>query len=289
MEEVNKIIGYTYKLVCNDGYYYIGSTINELKGRLYDHKRCAKKNPTRKVYEHILQLGWENVKIEPIEKIICENRKELYQKEDIEIRKCYTDKFCLNDKSKVIQTKDERKQQQLEYIENNQEKIKQSRKIYNKENSKKRCDYSKKCALEHQEQVKEVRKEYNIKNKEKIAENCKEYAENHKEEIAEYKKKYHEENKEEIHKKSKEFREKNKEKIKEKSKEYYEENKEIILEKFKEYREKNKDKNKEYLKLYREKNKDILSQQFECECGGTYLQRHKKRHEESKKHLSYNK
>ena len=68
---------------------------------------------------------------------------------------------------------------------------------------------------------------------------------------------------------------KNRIKLREQTKQWREQNKEHADSYMLNYQEKNKDKNKEYLKLYREKNKDILSQQFECECGGTYLQRHK--------------
>ena len=85
----------------------------------------------------------------------------------------------------------------------------------------------------------------------------------------EYKKQYYEENKKQI----KEYREENKEQIKEQRKQYREENKEQI-----------KEKNKNY---YNE-NKEKYNIEMKCCCGSTYVGLcNKRRHETSKKHLSW--
>jgi GIY-YIG catalytic domain. len=85
-----------YKLQCDDGYYYIGSTRNELRIRLYDHKQGLKKNPTMPVYQHIATIGWKRVRMILIEEYSCDNREQLLQHEDIIIRQHLADPLCLN-------------------------------------------------------------------------------------------------------------------------------------------------------------------------------------------------
>ena len=48
--------GKIYKLVCEDGCYYIGSTIQKLNLRFNSHKKSSKKVPCR-VYDHINTMG----------------------------------------------------------------------------------------------------------------------------------------------------------------------------------------------------------------------------------------
>jgi predicted GIY-YIG superfamily endonuclease len=85
-----------YCLYCTDDYYYIGSTKNELRFRLRDHKQHSNNFPTRKVYEHINKLGWKNVKIQLLEDYPCKTREELLKKENEYIRACNGDPYCLN-------------------------------------------------------------------------------------------------------------------------------------------------------------------------------------------------
>ena len=88
--------GFVYKLVCDDGFYYFGCTKNELHKRFYWHKYAAQAAPQRKVNRHILQLGWEHVKIALVEEVLCKNRQELLRKESEYIEKQKCDMFCLN-------------------------------------------------------------------------------------------------------------------------------------------------------------------------------------------------
>lgn len=48
-----------------------------------------------------------------------------------------------------------------------------------------------------------------------------------------------------------------------------------------------KDDKQEYDLSYRELNKDIYLKKNECECGGSYLTKHKSTHMKTKKHLEY--
>ena len=88
--------GRIYQLVCDDGYYYIGSTKNELRKRFWHHKHDAKTEPDRKVYQHINRIGWNNVKIVLIEEFCCKNKEELVKKEYEYIQLKRMDRFCLN-------------------------------------------------------------------------------------------------------------------------------------------------------------------------------------------------
>jgi hypothetical protein len=84
-----------YKLQCDDGYYYIGSSVNELRFRFATHKRDSKTNSSR-VYQHINTIGWDRVRIVLVEEYSCENKQQLIRKEDEHIRLHKDDTFCLN-------------------------------------------------------------------------------------------------------------------------------------------------------------------------------------------------
>ena len=88
--------GRIYKLVCDDGYFYIGSTKTELKKRLYNHKKTSEKQTERKVYKHINSIGWDKVKIVLIEEYLCSTKEELVKREYEHIQKHKEDKHCLN-------------------------------------------------------------------------------------------------------------------------------------------------------------------------------------------------
>jgi hypothetical protein len=279
--------GKIYCLYCDDESYYIGSTITELRFRLRDHKQAAKKYPGRRVYKHINEIGWENVKIECIEEYPCNSLEELLQKEDEYIEAMIDDENCLNIKS-AYSTEEEKMEYIKQYRKEHRDRILEYKKKYRQENSEKISEYTTQYVKKHSEEVKERRQQYIKENKEKVYKKMKEYAEKHKDEIAAYKKKWAEDHKDELDKKGKEYREKNRTKLAEKGKEYYEENKEACQKRMKERREKNLEKCKEMEKKYREKRKQENPEvSIPCDvCGGSYLPHHKKRHISSKKHQS---
>jgi hypothetical protein len=84
-----------YKLVCNDGYYYIGSTIQELNNRLNNHKKLSKTG-VNKAYNYINSIGWDNVEIELIEKYKCNSKQELNNREEYYLNNSKEDDLCLN-------------------------------------------------------------------------------------------------------------------------------------------------------------------------------------------------
>ena len=278
--------GQVYKLLCDDGHYYIGSTKSDLKYRLYHHKQHSVLNPDRKVYDHILTCGWDKVKIVCIEEVPFKTRDELYRKENEYIKKSLADPLCLNI-NKAHLTKQELLKQQKEYLQANKEKVDAYHANYRKENAEERAAYSKQYAAEHPEEVRATKKAYYEANKAEIIEKQKEYVEANKDVILIRKKEWAEKNAEKIAEAHKRYAEENKELIQARGKEYYEKNKDIIQEKFKVYREAHKDKMKEYGAAYRAQNSAKLSESHTCECGGKYTTNHEKIHMESKRHKKF--
>jgi hypothetical protein len=278
--------GQVYKLLCDDGHYYIGSTKTELKYRLYHHKQHSLLWPDRKVYQHILSRGWENMQILCVEEVVCKSRDDLLRKENEHIKKSLSDPLCLNIK-KAHLTKKELLEQQKEYLQANKDKVDAYQANYRKENAEERREYSKQYVEEHREEVREKRKAHYEENKAEIIEKQKAYVEANKAQVQARKKEWAEKNKEVIAEKRKKYAEENKEAIQERGKEYYEKNKEVIQEKFKVYREENKDKMKEYMKAYRDKHRGELSESHICECGGKYTKNHEDTHKASKRHVKF--
>jgi hypothetical protein len=281
-----EVIGVVYKLLCEDGHYYIGSTKTELKCRLYAHKTAAKIHPDRKVYAYINGYGWDKTKILCVEQVKGNVKSELLEKENEYIRKSILDPLCLNINDAILK-EEEKKQKHQAYIEANKDNINAYHAEYRLKNAEKRREYSRQYAKDHPEEVKAARKQRYEENKEEILAAQKVYVEANKERISEYKKEYAEKNKEKLKEAREKYAEENKELIQEKGKKYYEENKEVIRAKFKAYREANQDKLREYRRKRIEKMKGELEETHKCECGGQYSWAHEKRHKESKRHLKF--
>ena len=74
--------GKIYKLVNTvDNNFYIGSTKQSLHERLDNHISTSKSHPHRKVYKHICNIGWNNVRIELVENHPCNTERELVTRE----------------------------------------------------------------------------------------------------------------------------------------------------------------------------------------------------------------
>jgi len=186
--------GKIYKLVCTDGHYYIGSTINTLNFRFNNHKRAAKlEDATQPSYLYINTIGWENVKIELVEHYSCNSKKELLKKEDDYIQKAKKDPLCLNYKRAHIPI-EEHAEYIKTYLVKNKEKIVTYKKKYRKENAEAIAEYNKLYVEEHAEAVKEARKTHYEENKEATLASNRLYVETHKEAVNEYKKKWAKEN-----------------------------------------------------------------------------------------------
>ena len=119
--------GKIYKVKCETGLIYIGSTIRPLKQRLYDH---------RKKYNKCKTKTFINPTIELIENYPCNNRKELETRERFYIE---NDNDCVNayiplQTSKEHYQKNHTKlrEKAKEDYQNNKEKILERNKEYSK-------------------------------------------------------------------------------------------------------------------------------------------------------------
>jgi hypothetical protein len=104
-----------YKLQHEDGHFYIGSTINELRVRFQQHRCCSKTEVNRTIYNHI-NGEWDKVRIILIEAFECTNRSELNKKEDEYIQKELDNPLCLN-RYRAFQTDEEYKKYKKEYLQ----------------------------------------------------------------------------------------------------------------------------------------------------------------------------
>jgi predicted GIY-YIG superfamily endonuclease len=128
------IDGKIYKIICSDGFFYIGSTVKPLLTRLSNHKYSSKKHSNWKLYSHILKLGWNAVCIKLLEEYQCDDLQALRIKEDGYIRSAKDDLLCLNtihSYNSLEQRKQHwRKNSHDYYINNKEEVLKKSKAKY---------------------------------------------------------------------------------------------------------------------------------------------------------------
>lgn len=73
--------GKIYRLVNSvDSEEYVGSTCDTLAKRLYNHKKKARQRAST-VYNHLNNIGFENVSIVLVEEYPCENKMQLERRE----------------------------------------------------------------------------------------------------------------------------------------------------------------------------------------------------------------
>ena len=148
--------GKIYQLVCSDGYYYIGSTKNELRKRYYEHKSYSQLKQGRRVYKHINNIGWENVKIVLIEELSCKDKEELTRKEYEHILRNKNDEKCLNMLIGNSFDEEYNRNYNKQYREDNKDKIKQ----YKETNKNLLKDYNKQYREKNKDKINEYNKQY---------------------------------------------------------------------------------------------------------------------------------
>lgn len=163
--------GKIYKLVCEDGKYYIGSTIRPLYARISSHRYASTKTQTNNAYNHIKTIGWDKVTIQLIELFPCENRTQLLERETFHICQHKEDVLCLNTRNPLTdntttEAKQAHRETCKEYYQQHREEILQKRSEY-------QC--------EHREERSEYNREYRQRNAEKLKAYDKEYAEKYRE------------------------------------------------------------------------------------------------------------
>lgn len=182
MEENRYSKSKVYKLQCDDGHYYIGSTTAPLSKRLGGHKKDSIKNPHQKKFQHINTIGWDKVKIVLVSEHCLENKEQLLREEDKYVRECREDPFCLNTRLACC-TEEEREN----YYAANKERLQIAHKEYYEKNKEACLDWCKQYYSENNERIKERVHNYAKNNKDKIKERSKEYRKRNKDKIKEYK------------------------------------------------------------------------------------------------------
>jgi hypothetical protein len=243
--------GKIYKLQCNDGHYYIGSTIRSLQSRFNDHK-SASKWQTSHVYNYINNIGWDNVTITLLEEYSCKTKKQLDKKENEYIKESIEDPLCLN--------------------------INRSYRTVNEV-----IEYQHKYKEENRDYILLRSAHYRVTHAEELIEKQKKYVENNKEKVKEARQKRYENNKEKELRLHKIYVEQNKEKVNNYKKEWTQQYKETHAEEIAEEREQKRVIREEKKQTRITHDRTIIS----CDCGGSYQNYQKKRHMESKKHQHF--
>lgn len=109
--------GKIYKLYCEDGHYYFGSTADKyLCKRLYNHKSDSNRPiyKDNKVYSHINSIGWDKVSIILVEEFDYTTRDDMRRRENAYIVAALDDTLCLNHNRSMVTT-EERLQKARDY------------------------------------------------------------------------------------------------------------------------------------------------------------------------------
>ena len=151
-----------YKLQHEDGHFYIGSTINELRVRFQGHKDRSKMEceKNRRVYKHI-NNEWDKVRIVLVEAFECSNRDELRQKEDAYIQKELKNDLCLNVLRAFLTETDKKEYKHQHYIQNIQVYRERDARWY-REHKEYRREYHRRKRKEQKEREQEIQEAIEI-------------------------------------------------------------------------------------------------------------------------------
>lgn len=162
---------YIYKICCDDcpEFVYVGST-KAFRQRKNSHKKDYNRGDTRKLYTTIRENGgWDNWRmailedcgeITFIEARIKEEEWRLKLNANLNSHKCYRTEE---------ERKEDRKEYNNEYRENNKEYFKEYDKEYREKNKEYKKEYLNEYYQKNKEKIKEDNKEYKEKNKERTA------------------------------------------------------------------------------------------------------------------------
>jgi hypothetical protein len=258
--------GKIYSMTGDDGHYYIGSTTQTLIIRFNQHKELSKTHDTR-IYEYCKRVGWKNITIELLEDYPCDSSEELHEREEYHLAPVRDDPLCLNT-NRAHLTAEERKMIGKQYYEENREQI--------------TC-YQAWYSEEHPDRVAACQAAYKASHRKELAEKQRAYAKEHKEELSI---------------KKKEYNASHKEKLQAYFKKYVEENKEAVAARKSAWAQRKKEETKEeraeQSRIKREAREQKTQQRIThentivtCECGGTYQNYRKKRHDSSGLHQRF--
>lgn len=161
-----------YKLVDDDEYYYYGSTCQTLEDRFSKHQNQSEKSPNAKVYQHFLNIGWNNVKIQLVtNEFSIENKDQLRQFEDTFIEPVLNDPKCLNERRAYVSIEEKKKRSHeynIEYFQQHKDQVYLTHKKYIEQHQEEMSNYMKQYREDHKEELQKNGNQYWDKNKEKL-------------------------------------------------------------------------------------------------------------------------
>jgi hypothetical protein len=174
---------------------YVGSTIQPLHKRFYEHKIKSKneKFMNRLLYKEV-NNDWNNWYIELYEIYSCNNKNELLKKEGEIIRLIGTLNKIISGRDKKqynIDNADKLKEDKKLYYIDNKDKIKEYKLQYDIDNADKLKEKAKQYYIDNIEKKQEQFKQYYIDNKDKFKEQNKQYQINNKDKLKEYNRQYY--------------------------------------------------------------------------------------------------
>ena len=181
---------------------YVGSSVQPLSKRMQKHRSDYKKYLDNRchyvsVFDLFDEFGLDNCKIEWVEDVVCNSKKELQAREGIHIR----NSDCVNKQIAGRSKKERYEDKREEYLEkfkdyyiNNKEDIFERMKNYREEHKEELSDKHKMYYEKHKEQLNNKQREYYNLNKEIISQKKKEYREEHREELSTQRKEYRDNN-----------------------------------------------------------------------------------------------
>jgi hypothetical protein len=258
--------GKIYSMTGDDGHYYIGSTTMSLTDRFRHHKEFSKTHDTR-VYEYCKRVGWKNITMELLEDYPCDSSEELHEREEYHLAPVREDPLCLNT-IRAFLTPEARKMARTKYYEENREQITAYQGWYSEENADRIAAYQASYKASHRKELAEKQRAYAKEHKEELRITQKEYRNSHKEEVKAYFKKYAEENKEAVAARKRAWAQRKKEETKE--------------ERAEQSRIKREAREQKTQQRITHENTIVT-----CECGGTYQNYRKKRHDSSALHQRF--
>ena len=131
-----------YKLVNDvDDEIYVGSTCMPLRKRLNSHRRCARSKPRLPAYDHLDEIGWDNVHIVLLKEYNLENKEEILAKERHWYDKLKPELNRYRPRVSQEERVEERREYDAAYYETNADKIKERGREYHAANADRRNDY----------------------------------------------------------------------------------------------------------------------------------------------------
>ena len=269
------MIGSVYRILhTQSNISYIGSTMDTVRSRWQGHKAAYNtwiQDTTKSrisIYPYMQAHGIESFKCILVKQYDVCDKAHLRAYEQL-----WIDKFNAINVNHAFNPL--RKQQQQQYNNDNQDKIKPRKQQYREDNQDKIKQYRE----ANRDKIKQQQQQYQKTNQDKIKQRKQQYREDNQDKI----KQYREANRDKIRQRQQQYQETNQDKIKQRKQQYREANKDKIKQRKQQYDITNKDKIKQRRQQYRNKKAELT---IICECGASIQSIGKSAHDKTSKHIN---